>query len=300
MTSVPDGAPLERHRPVAAGQTRFQRYLIADTPAFGRILVTDGRIQSARLDEHVYHEALVHPAMLLHPAPRSVLIIGGAEGATLREVLRHPCVSEAVMVDIDGELVELCRWHLPEWSDGAFDDPRATLVIGDGQDFVRSSVRKFAVVIIDISDWEEFGDRALAARPLYSRAFFSRVADRLGVGGLAVVQGQQFDLSDSRQHLATRQVLGEVFPFVCSYSTYVPSFRCEWGFIVASQTRFALEGLTPARVDAGLAERGLLGSLRHYDGLTQQRMTSLPRALRRCLDSSTDLEHPDSDDATRS
>jgi spermidine synthase len=270
----------ERHRPIAAGRTRFQRYLIADTPAFGRILVTDGRIQSARIDECVYHESLVHPAMLLHPAPRSVLIVGGAEGATLREVLRHPSVVEAVMVDIDAELVDLCRSHLPEWSAGAFDDPRASLVTADGQDYVRSSTHSFDVAIIDISDWDEVDDRAAAARPLYSEAFFVRVADHLTAGGVAVVQGQQLDLTDSRQHVATRRVVGGVFPFLYSYSTYVPSFRCEWGFIVASREPLALTRLTPARVDASLAERGLLGRLRHYDGLTHQRMASLPRALR--------------------
>lgn len=291
MTSAQKGAIRTPQRPVAAGRTQFQQYLIADTPAFGRILVTDGRIQSAHLDECVYHESLVHPAMLLHPAPHSVLIVGGAEGATLREVLRYASVSQAVMVDIDGELVKLCGSHLPEWSNGAFDDPRTSLLIGDGQDFVRSCARSFDVVIVDISDWEESGDRALAARPLYSTAFFADVAGRLAAGGLAVIQGQQLDLAASRRHIATRAILGQVFPSLYSYSTYVPSFRCEWGFILASRTRLALERLSPARVDSTLAERGLHGSLRHYDGLTQQRMASLPRALRQFFQSSA-VERP--------
>jgi spermidine synthase len=276
------GRPLPHH-PVAAGRTPFQRYLIADTTAFGRILVTDGRIQSARSDEYVYHESLVHPAMLLHPAPRTVLIVGGAEGATLREVLRHPGVEEAVMVDIDGELVDLCRSHLAEWSAGAFDDPRARVIVGDGQDFVRSSERCFDVAVIDISDWEEDDDRGAAARPLYSEVFFGRLAERLTPDGVAAVQGQQFDVTDSRQHVSTRRVLGHAFPYLSSYSTYIPSFGCEWGFILASRTRLALERLTPARVDARLAERGLVGQLRHYDGLTQQRMASLPGVLRERL-----------------
>jgi spermidine synthase len=284
MISKPNAAAGQRHDLIAAGRTRFQRYLIADTRAFGRILVTDGRIQSAQSDEHVYHESLVHPAMLLHPAPSSVLIVGGGEGATLREVLRHPSVAEAVMVDIDGELVDLCRLHLAKWSAGAFDDPRARVIIGDGQDFVRSCERAFDVAIVDISDLEEEGDhRAAAAQPLYSEAFFRQVADRLTTGGLTVVQGQQLDLTDSRRHATTRGMLGQVFSFLCSYSTYVPSFRCEWGFILASRAPLTMERLTPARVDALIAERGLQGRLQHYDGVTHQRMVSLPRALRECL-----------------
>src|SRR5512138_1874610 len=86
-----------------------------------------GRIQSTSRDEFIYHEALVHPALLCHPDPRRVFIVGGGEGATLREVLRHRSVQRALMVDIDEEVVQRCRELLPEWHQGAFEDPRTEL-----------------------------------------------------------------------------------------------------------------------------------------------------------------------------
>ena len=108
------------------GRTAFQNVLIADTYNYGRALMLDGAIQSSEDDETLYHEILVQPAMLRHPDPRDVLIIGGGEGATLREVLVHRSVKSATMVDLDREVVELCREHLPTWHRGAMDDPRQT------------------------------------------------------------------------------------------------------------------------------------------------------------------------------
>jgi spermidine synthase len=97
---------------LVTARTKYQEVQIVDTYDFGRALVLDGYIQSTEADEFMYHETLVHPAMVAHPSPRKVLIVGGGEGATLREVLKHPTVEEAVMVDIDGELIELSKKFL--------------------------------------------------------------------------------------------------------------------------------------------------------------------------------------------
>ena len=86
-------------------KTRFQRVVLADTYSFGRCLILDGELQSAQRDEFIYHESLVQPAMTLHPRPRDILILGGGEGATVREILRHPSVRRVTMVDIDGDVV---------------------------------------------------------------------------------------------------------------------------------------------------------------------------------------------------
>src|SRR3977135_1876318 len=113
------------HRPLGEAQTKFQHVEIFQTAAYGKTLVLDGRIQSSQGDEFIYHEALVHPGLLAtEAAPRSALVIGGGEGATLREILRYPSITRAVMVDIDGEVVELCKKHLPEMHQGIFEDPR--------------------------------------------------------------------------------------------------------------------------------------------------------------------------------
>src|SRR5919201_2788966 len=97
------------------GRTAFQNVTILDTHDYGKMLIIDDQPQSAEEDEYIYHEALVHPAMMTHPDPRRVLIIGGGEGATLREVLRYGSVECATMVDIDGELIALCKEHLEDW-----------------------------------------------------------------------------------------------------------------------------------------------------------------------------------------
>lgn len=120
ITAIEDSDPFDQYvyrlrRVLYQGRTRWQNVLIADTYNYDRVLMLDGAIQSAESDESLYHELLVQPAMLAHDEPRDVLIIGGGEGATLREVLSHASVRRAVMVDLDRELVELCREHLFQW-----------------------------------------------------------------------------------------------------------------------------------------------------------------------------------------
>ena len=107
-----------------SGRTKFQSIEIMKSHSFGKVLVLDGKIQSSEVDEFVYHELLVHPPMLAHPNPEKVFIAGGGEGATLRELLRHPSVKKAVMVDIDADVIKVCKKYLPEYSAGAFADKR--------------------------------------------------------------------------------------------------------------------------------------------------------------------------------
>src|SRR6266545_2239411 len=143
-------AAYEVVRTLARAKTAFQDVEIAETRAHGLALFLDGMPQSAVSDEYVYHEALVHPALISHADPKRVLIAGGGEGATLREVLRHPGVERAVMVDIDGELVDLCREHLAEMHQGAFDDPRAEVVIGDALAYLREHEDRFDAIVVDL------------------------------------------------------------------------------------------------------------------------------------------------------
>src|SRR5882724_3808935 len=114
-------------------KTRFQQVVLADTYAFGRCLILDGEIQSAERDEFIYHECLVQPVMTLHPRPREILILGGGEGATVREILRHPRVRRVTMVDIDGEVVEFCRKYLASWHQGALENAKTRLSIEDAR-----------------------------------------------------------------------------------------------------------------------------------------------------------------------
>ena len=114
-----------------AGRTYFQTVHVFGHNTLGRVLALDNVVQTTELDEFVYHEMLTHTPVFAHGAVRTALIIGGGDGGIARELLRHP-LDRVVMVEIDGEVVSLCREHLPRLSNGAFDDPRLELVIGDG------------------------------------------------------------------------------------------------------------------------------------------------------------------------
>jgi spermidine synthase len=264
----------EVERLVHARQTKFQKLEIADTVPYGRALFLDQKIQSAELDEFIYHEALAHPALVLHPSPRSVLIIGGGEGATLREALRHRGVDQVVMVDIDDEAVAACREFLPGWHQGAFDDRRVKLLHTDARAYLREHGDHFDTIIVDVTD-------PLAGGPsyrLFTREFYELAAARLTEHGTLAVQAESTDLGLLQAHLAIMATLQVVFPYAASYHAHVPSFGESWGFGVVSKTRDP-RLLQADEVDATLAERGC-ADLRFYDGQTHTHLFALPRHLR--------------------
>ena len=236
------------------GKTAFQSIVIADSYNYGRLLFLDGAVQSSAEDEALYHEMLVQPAMLLHANPRDVLIIGGGEGATLREVLAHNVVRSATMVDIDGEAVELCREFLPTWHRGAFEDPRTRLVHADGRAFVEASDDLFDVVIIDVVDMLENGP----ALRLYTRQFYEALRRRLRPGGIVMVQGLEFSFSDYKQHVALSRTLRTLFTEVHSLRVAVPSFLGTWGIIMAS------DWATPANVHPDTIDQSIEQRLGSY------------------------------------
>jgi spermidine synthase len=213
-----------------AGRTAVQDVVICDTYNYGRTLFLDGFIQSAEDDEVLYHELLVQPPLLWHPDPREVLIIGGGEGACLREVLAHRSVRRATMVDIDPELVELCRQHMQDWHRGAFDDPRARLVFADGRDHVVASDDRYDVIIIDVVDMLDNGP----AQRLYTRQFYEMLRERLRPEGIVVLQALEFSFQDYKEHAALARTLRTVFSEVHSYRATIPSFLGSWGFLIAS------------------------------------------------------------------
>lgn len=246
---------------VCSVQTAFQNVLIADTVSYGRALFLDGVLQSSEHDEALYHELLVQPAMLGHPHPRDVLIIGGGEGATLREVLAHRSVQRAVMVDIDETCVSLCRQHLGAWHRGAMDDPRARLVFTDGRAFVEQDDGYYDVVIIDVVDMLENGP----AQRIYTREFYQHLRRRLRPNGVVVVQGMEFSHVDHVQHATLARTLRTVFTEVHSYQSHIPSFVAPWGFVLASDHLRPYEW-SAQTLDALIAHR--LGGtwMHHVDG----------------------------------
>lgn len=240
-----------RDRVVMTGRTGFQTFEIFENRLWGRMLILDGRLQSAELDEFIYHEALVQPAMLAHPDPQRVLVMGGGEGATLREVLRHPGVTQAVMVDIDAELVGLCKEWLPTFHAGAFDDPRTELVFADGREWLAAQPDGSQdVIILDLPEPLEGGP----ALKLFTREMYEQARSKLAPGGVMVVQSGSAGLHG---HLMAdlNATLRAVFPRVVAYTAFVPSFMDLYGFQVAGGQDLAWPG--PATAKARLQSRGL-------------------------------------------
>ncbi|MGB4125563.1 MAG: fused MFS/spermidine synthase [Dethiobacteria bacterium] len=269
---------LERY--VEGVKTSFQQLEIVDNHLYGRMLILDGKIQSSAFDEYIYHEALVQPPMLLHQSPRRVFVAGGGEGATLREIFRHPSVERAVMVDIDREVVELCRKHLGEWHRGSFDDPRLDLVISDARRYLEESEERFDLLIVDIPEPVE-GSPALK---LFTRQFYALLQERLAPGGLIVLQAGDFSTAFFEAHCAIFNTIKQVLPHTYSYHAFVPSFNTDWGYILAARD------FDPGRIEEGLIERRIKErglQLTFYDEETHRGMFSLPKEIRRRRDAAT-------------
>ena len=260
------------------GRTAWQDVEIYDTAEYGSMLVLDGSVQSAEDDEHIFHECLVHPALTAHPKPRRVLVIGGGEGATIREVLRHPDIERVVMVDIDAELVEICKEHLPEWHQGSFADNRVELVIGDGRHYVETTTEAFDIVVVDVVDAFD----GSPAAGLYVEQFYLLVKQRLASAGVLVVQAMELSSFEYGDHCEVVRELRRTFRYARSYSVFIPSFWCEWGYVAASDA-IDVAAVAPNAIDAVLKCRGLEASLRFYDGITHRRMFALPKDIRWAL-----------------
>jgi spermidine synthase len=262
---------------IATRRSPFQVIEVVELGSYGKALLLDGKVQSTLLDEFIYHESIIHPALLCHPAPRRVFIVGGGEGAPVREVLKHRGIEHVLLVDIDSEVVELCRRHLPEMSAGALEDPRVEVRYLDARKYLEETSEKFDAIIIDISEPIEEGPAYL----LFTQEFYRIAFDRLTDQGTLAVQGGTISLADPDCFAIVHNTLQSVFPVVAPYFADIPSFGRPWGFL------FAGKGANPARftreaVDRALAER-VDGELRFYDGEAHSMMFALPKHVRRSL-----------------
>lgn len=219
---------LKVERRLHAVTTPFQTVEVVDTVAFGRVLVLDGVFQTSEADEHVYHEMLVHPALCTAPSVRRVLIVGGGDGGTAREVLRHPDVHTCVMVEIDREVVEASRRHLPSVGT-AWDDPRLDLRFGDGIEFVRTTEEEpFDVVLLDGSD------PVGPSEGLFDRSFYEGCRRVLRDGGVFAAQSESPFLTPDLFRDVVRTV-GEVFGYAAPALATVPLYSAgPWSFTLAS------------------------------------------------------------------
>lgn len=258
-------------------KTKYQLIQIFSNPLFGKVLFLDKKIQSAQVDEQIYHESLVHPSLLTHPSPKNVLIIGGGEGATLREVLRHEPVKKATMVDIDKELVRLCQEYLPEWSDGAFSNSKTHLIFEDARRFVEKTDEKFDVVVSDLTEPIKEGPSVY----LFTKEFFGSIYQVLEEDGLLVLQAGSTDPFYHEFFASCARTLEDVFPLVRPYWSFIFSFGLPWGFVLASKKEDPLQ-LEEEEILQRLKKRGV-ENLRFYHPPLHKGFFALPFYLTESL-----------------
>ena len=163
-------------------KTDHQHLVIFENAKFGRVMALDGVIQTTEADEFIYHEMMSHIPLLAHGNAKRVLIIGGGDGGMLREVCKHSSVEHITQIEIDDQVVEMCKEFLPKHSAGAYDDPRVSLVIDDGANFVRECSDKFDIIISDSTDPIGPGD------VLFTSEFYANCKNRMSEGGILVTQ----------------------------------------------------------------------------------------------------------------
>ncbi len=218
-------------RIVYSGQSCYQKIAFVDSLVHGRMLFLDGICQSSANDEFIYHEMLVHPTLFSHPEPKSILVVGGATGASLREIFRHPGIERVVMVDIDGELIEICKRFAREWHQGSFHDARLDLIIEDGRHYLERTSEIFDSVILDLSD--PFDSRP--ASLLFTREFYQVVKTHLGPHGTLAVQAQGISPEEVAVHARITNTLKGVFRVVRPYPYTLHCFHRPDAHVLASR-----------------------------------------------------------------
>lgn len=261
---------------ILEGKTKYQTYQIADIPRFGRSLFLDYNIQTSIMDEYVFHECMSQPAMTLHPNPKKVVVCGGGEGATLREALRHNTVEEAIMVDIDEELVDMVKVYMPEWHQGAFDDPRTKLLHTDARQWlVDHKGAGFDVILSDLPNPHEDGPGQL----LFTKEYFQIAADAMSEDGVFAMQAGSANENYPEcmvSCIETLESMKDTFPYVAGYFGIVTTFFQPWGFVLASKKHDPL-ALAQEEIQRRFTERGVTN--RYYTPRFHQAVFTLPDYL---------------------
>lgn len=278
-----------------SGTSEYQDYLIGRSDTWGRMLVLDGVVQSTDGDEFIYHEGIVHPACYAAAAAapiRDALILGGGEGACLRETLRWKAIERVTMVDIDAEVVAACREYLPEHHRGAFDDPRVTLVYGDAVEFLRSLPdASLDVVVSDMTDPVEDGPSTFC----FTVEYFAEIARVLRPHGVVAVQAGPASPVEVALHAKVIRTLSAVFPSVIPYAVDAPCYGRDLGFVLAAKQDLL------SRLDVTTIERLTAQISGEHRWLTPELLRgklSVPPYLLKAIEARTDVYRDSAPPAT--
>jgi len=267
---------LKATRIVHSARSEYQAIVIFDTEDHGRVFTLDGLVMTTEADEFMYHEMLVHVPLFTHPDPRRVLVVGGGDGGSIRAVLRHPGIEEAVIVEIDEMVIDAARRFMPYTASG-FDDPRVEIVIGEGHAQIRRDPGRYDIVIIDSTD-PTYGAGGL----LFTTEFYADCRRALRDGGLLCAETENPFYDPIWVQMAWRR-LGRVFGDVRLYLGYVPVYPgALWTYAIAST------GPDPQGDFRSSDASRLARSLRYYNPDVHAGAFALPNFIKRVLSEAGD------------
>jgi spermidine synthase len=215
-------------------QTEFQKLDMVETEEFGNMLILDGMVMTTQKDEFVSHEMVAHVPLFTHPNPENVLVVGGGDGGVIREVLKHPSVKKATLVEIDGKVIEYSKQYLPEIA-GKLEDPRVEVKVDDGFLHIAQSENVYDVIMVDST--EPVGP----AVNLFTKGFYAGISKALKEDGVFVAQTDNPWFTPELITNVQRDVK-EIFPITRLYTANIPTYPSGlWTFTIGSKKHDPLE-----------------------------------------------------------
>ncbi|ALS77747.1 spermidine synthase [Planococcus kocurii] len=228
------GITMKINKTLHTEQTAFQYLEMAETAEWGNMLFLDGMVMTSEKDEFVYHEMVAHVPLFTHPNPENVLVVGGGDGGVIREILKHPSVKKATLVDIDGKVIEYSKKFLPSIASG-LEDSRVEVIVGDGFMHIAESDNEFDVIMVDST--EPVGP----AVNLFSKGFYAGISKALKEDGIFVAQSDNpwFKADLIKQ---VQSDVKEIFPITSLYLANIPTYPSGlWAFTIGSKKYNPLE-----------------------------------------------------------
>ena len=203
------GITMDIKKSLFKGKSDFQDVEILETEGLGRMLLLDGLVMTTEKDEFFYHEMIAHIPMNSHKNPEQVLVIGGGDGGTIREVLKHPTVKRVVLCEIDGMVIDVCKKYLPTIA-CELGNPKVEMQVRDGIEYIKTQKNQFDIILIDSTDPMGPGTG------LFTEEFYTNVKEALKEGGIMVAQSES-PFADKKEIQLMYPLLRKVFPIVKPY-----------------------------------------------------------------------------------
>jgi len=217
ITPAGFGIAIKEKEVLFSAQSPFQKVEIIDTDStLGKILTLDGLMMTTEGDEYFYHEMIAHIPMCTHKNPKTVLVIGGGDGGTVREVLKHDTVEKVVLCEIDGMVIDACKKFLPTIA-GELDNPKVEILVQDAIEYIKTKENEFDVVLIDSTDPMGPGEG------LFTQEFYNNVKKSLKKGGIVVAQSES-PVVNKGEIKKMYDLLKKVFPITSTYTSPIPTY----------------------------------------------------------------------------